>query len=96
LKLPIGFYLRQAFLLPLALSAPLVAFLLLARHWFIAHNYFQLAFQLVVGSAVYALGLLWATWTRKVWQVEGIHDQGTANQVAVGLIEAAQQEQKEV
>ena len=96
LKLPIGFYLRQAFLLPLALSAPLVAFLLLARHWFIAHNYFQLAFQLVVGSAVYALGLLWATWTRKVWQVEGIHDQGTANQVVVGLIEAAQQEQEEV
>jgi hypothetical protein len=89
----IGVYLRQAFLLPLALCGPLVAVLLLMRHWFAAHNYFQLAIQLLVGSVVYGVGLLWAIWTRKAWQVEGIHDQDTANQIAIGLVETSQQEE---
>ena len=62
------------------------------RHRFVAHNYFQLAIQLLVGSAVYGLGLVWAIWTRKAWQVEGIHDQDAANQVAAVLI-APQPEQ---
>jgi len=94
LKLRIGIYLRQAFLLPLTLCGPLVAVLLLMRHWFVPHNYFQLAIQLLVGSAVYGVGLLWAIWTRKAWQVGGIHDQDTANQVAIGLIETYQQEEE--
>jgi len=93
LKLGIGIYLRQAFLLPLTLCGPLVAVLLLMRHWFVAQNYFQLAIQLLVGSVVYGAGLLWAIWTRKVWLVEGIDDQDTANQIAVGLIETSQHEE---
>jgi O-antigen/teichoic acid export membrane protein len=93
LKLRLGIYLWQAFSLPLMLCAPLVAVLLLMHHWFAAHTYLQVAIQLLVGSAVYGIGLLWALWTRKIWQVEGIHDQETANQIAVGLIEAAQQEE---
>lgn len=93
LKLRIGIYLRQAFLLPLTLCGPLVAALLLMRHWFVAHNYFQLAIQLLVGSVVYGVGLLWAIWTHKAWQMEGIHDQDAANQVAVSLIETSQQGQ---
>jgi len=93
LKLRLGTYLRQAFTLPILLCAPLVAVLLLLRHWFVAHTYLQLAIQLAVGGAVYGLGLLWAVWSRKVWQVEGIHDSDTANQVAVGLIETMQQEE---
>jgi hypothetical protein len=93
LKLRVVIYLRQAFLLPLMLCGPLVAVLLLMRHWFVAHTYFRLGIQLLVGSAVYGLGLLWAIWTRKAWQVEGIHDQDSAAQVAVGLIETSQQEQ---
>jgi O-antigen/teichoic acid export membrane protein len=94
LKLRIGLYLREAFLLPLMLCAPLVAVLLLMHHWFVAHNYFQLAIQLLIGSAVYGTGLLWAIWTRKAWQVEGIHDEDTANQVAVRLIETYQHEEE--
>jgi hypothetical protein len=76
------------------LCAPLVAVLLLMHHWFVAHNYFQLAIQLLIGSAVYGTGLLWAIWTRKAWQVEGIHDEDTANQVAVRLIETYQHEEE--
>jgi O-antigen/teichoic acid export membrane protein len=93
LRLSVGTYLRQAFLLPLTLCAPLVAVLLLMHHWFVAHNYFQLAIQLLVGSVVYGAGLMWVTWTRQAWQVEGIHDLDTANQVAGGLIETYQQEE---
>jgi len=93
LKLSVGIYLREAFLLPLILCAPLVAVLLLVRHWFVAHNFLQLAVQLVAGAIVYGAGLLWAVTTRKVWHVQGIHDQDTANQVAVGLIETYQQEE---
>lgn len=93
LKMRIGVYLREAFLLPLILCGPLVAVLLFMRHWRVAHNYLQLAIQLGVGSAVYGVGLLWAVWTRKAWQVEGIHDRETASQVAIGLVETSKQEE---
>ena len=93
LKMRLAIYLREAFLLPVMLCAPLVAVLLLMRHWFIAHNYLQLGIQLLASIAVYGAGLLWAIWSRKAWQVDGIHDQDTANQVAVDLIETYQQEE---
>jgi O-antigen/teichoic acid export membrane protein len=93
LKLNLWIYLREAFLLPLVLCGPLVAILLLMRHWFVAHNFLQLSIHLIAGVVVYGAGLLWAIWTRKVWQVEGIQDQDTANQVAAGLIETYQQEE---
>lgn len=93
LKMRLAIYLREAFLLPVMLCAPLVAVLLLMRHWFIAHNYLQLGIQLLASVAVYGAGLLWAIWSRKAWQVDGIHDQDTANQVAVDLIETYQQEE---
>ncbi len=92
LNLRVGLYLREAFSLPLVLCAPLIAVLLLMRHWVAAHNYLQLAIQLMAGSAVYGIGLLWAIWTRKAWQVEGIHDLDAANQVAIALIDTSQEE----
>jgi O-antigen/teichoic acid export membrane protein len=93
LKLRLGTYLSQAFTLPVLLCAPLVVTLLLLRRWFVAHTYLQLAIQLAIAGAVYGIGLLWAIWSRKVWQVEGIHDTERANEVAVGLIETMQQEE---
>jgi hypothetical protein len=93
LNMRIGVYLQHAFLLPLMLCAPMIAVLLLMRHWFGAHNYFQLAIQLAAGSVVYGIGLMWAIWTRKAWQVEGIQDLDAANQVAVGLIDTYQQDE---
>jgi O-antigen/teichoic acid export membrane protein len=93
LNLRIGVYLREAFLLPLMLCAPLVAVLLLMRHWFVAHTVVQLGIHLAAGSAAYGVGLLWAIWTRKAWQVEGIHDIDEANQVAIGLIDTYQRDE---
>ena len=69
-----------------------MAVLLLLRHWVVAHNYFQLLIQLFAGSAVYGIGLSWAIWTRRAWHVEGIHDADTANQAAIALISASQEE----
>ncbi|HEV2716427.1 MAG TPA: hypothetical protein VGU64_14285, partial [Terriglobales bacterium] len=86
-------YVRQAFVLPLALTMPLIAVLLLMRHWFVAHSYLQLGIQLLVGFGIYALGLVWAIWTHKAWQVEGIHDEETARETAMALVETYQQEE---
>jgi O-antigen/teichoic acid export membrane protein len=93
LNLRIGVYLREAFLLPVMLCAPLIAALLLMQRWFVPHNYFQLLIQLPIAAVVYGIGLSWAIWTRKAWQVEGIHDQGIANEVAAGLIDTYKQEE---
>ena len=69
LRIPLGTYLREAFVLPLALCVPLVVTLLGMRHWFVAHNYFQLAVQLAAGSLVYGVGVLWAVWTHRAYRV---------------------------
>ncbi len=76
LKIHLVSYLRHAFSLPLALTAPLVVTLILLRHWFVPHNYIQLGIQLLIGLTVYGLGLLWAISTGRAWQVQGLllHD----------------------
>ncbi len=85
-------YLSQTFLLPLALCAPLVAVLLWMRHWFVAHNYFQLAIQLLVGSAVYGVGLLWAFWTHRAWNVGDLTGGKGEDEVNHALVETYQVE----
>jgi O-antigen/teichoic acid export membrane protein len=62
-------YLREAFVLPIAVSIPLVLALLLMRRWFVAHNYWQLGIQLVVGGIVYGLGLAWVFLTSRALRV---------------------------
>ena len=62
-------YLREAFVLPLIVSAPLVLTLLLMRRWFVAHNYWQLGIQLLVGAIVYGSGLAWAYLTNRALRV---------------------------
>ncbi len=62
-------YLREAFVLPLLITAPLVLVLLLMQRWFIPHTYRQLAVQVLIGGAVYGLGLLWAFATKRVLRV---------------------------
>ncbi len=58
-------YLREAYVLPLLLTLPLVAVLLLLKQWFVPHNYRELGLQLMIGAAVYGAGLLWAYRTNK-------------------------------
>jgi O-antigen/teichoic acid export membrane protein len=62
-------YLREAYILPLALSVPVLATLLLLKQWFEPKSYFGLLLQLCVSGAVYALGLFWAYKSGRVMQV---------------------------
>ena len=65
LRVRIWEFLRQAYTLPIVLCLPLLAMLLLMRHLFYAHNYFQLLIQLLAGGITYATGLLWVFFTRE-------------------------------
>jgi O-antigen/teichoic acid export membrane protein len=92
LKVPIRVFLREAYTLPLLLCIPQVAVLLLMRHWFIAHTYVQVGFQILVSLIPYGLGVLWAVWTKRVWQTGELSDK-QMDAVAVALIETYQEEQ---
>lgn len=81
-------YLREAFLLPLALSVPLVAALLLVRSIFVAHTILQLTGQILICWTVYALGLLWAIRTRRLWRVRGVGEKGGGAEPVAAVIEA--------
>lgn len=55
LGIRVSTYLREAYFLPLMVSAPLVVVLVLMQSWFVAHTYRQLAVQLLAGGLVYAV-----------------------------------------
>jgi hypothetical protein len=63
-------FVRESYLLPFLLCIPLAGVLLLMRRWFIPHNYRQLGLQLTIGTAVYGLGLLWASLTKRALGVD--------------------------
>jgi O-antigen/teichoic acid export membrane protein len=83
-------YVREGFLLPLILSIPLIAVLLLIRSRFGAHNLLQLAGQTLICWGVYALDLLWALRTGRLWQVQGIQDKGGPGEPVAAVIETYQ------
>jgi O-antigen/teichoic acid export membrane protein len=85
-------FLREAYTLPLMLSVPLVATLLLMRHWFVARTYPELGLQIFIGLLPYGLGACWAFWTKRLWQV-GELSGAEMDEVAVALIETYQEEQ---
>jgi O-antigen/teichoic acid export membrane protein len=62
-------YLRQAYVLPLLLCAPMVMVLVLMQRWFAAHTYRQLAVQLLAGGLVYAACVGWAYMTDRALHV---------------------------
>jgi O-antigen/teichoic acid export membrane protein len=92
LKLRLLSYLRHAFLLPILLTIPLVAVLLLLRRWFIPHHFLQLVEQVSIGLAVYGVGIAWAIWTRKAWRVEGLSYDERDAELGVELVETSRQE----
>ena len=65
LDIRLRIFLKEAYVAPLLLSAPLAAVLLLLRRWSPAHSYLQLLAQLVAGAAVYSAGLIWFLLTRE-------------------------------
>jgi len=57
---PLGQFLKSAYLQPLRLCVPLAVVLWLARHTFPAHTYAALGWQIGAGAIVYGSGLVWS------------------------------------
>jgi O-antigen/teichoic acid export membrane protein len=84
-------YLYRAFLLPLVLCVPMVAVLLLMRRWFIPHRLGELLIQLLIAGSVYAVGLVWAFWAHRAWDV-GRLGTNQEDEVTLALAETYQEE----
>ncbi len=69
LGIRVSTYLREAYVLPILISIPMVFALLLMQSWFIPHHYVELALQLLIAGAVYGLGLLWVVLTKRALRV---------------------------
>jgi O-antigen/teichoic acid export membrane protein len=84
-------YVYRAFMLPVALCVPLVASLLLMQRWFIPHKLGPLLVQLVIAGIVYGLGLAWAFWTKRAWDV-GHLGESPEDEVTMAVVEAYEKE----
>jgi O-antigen/teichoic acid export membrane protein len=60
LGIKVSTYVRQAFLLPLLSTIPMVAVLWLMQRWFVPHTYRQLALHLALSSSIYGSCVGWA------------------------------------
>jgi O-antigen/teichoic acid export membrane protein len=69
LAINIRTYLYRAFALPIGLCIPLVAVLLLMQRWFIPHRLRELVIQVGIAGIVYGVGLGWAFWAHRAWDV---------------------------
>lgn len=69
LQIRMSMYLREAYLLPLMVCAPMVIALLLMKQWFVPHNYLQLAAHLGAAGAVYGLALWWAFASKRAMRI---------------------------
>lgn len=83
-------YLREAYVLPLLITAPLVLVLLLMQRWFIPHNYRQLAVQFLIGGTVYGLGILWVVLTNRALRVGELAPKETPVAAESGAAEAVE------
>ena len=84
-------YLYSTFTLAIALCVPLVAVLLLMQHWFVPHRFGQLLIQLLIAGVVYGMGLAWAFWTHRAWDV-GQLGGNQENDVTLALVETYREE----
>ena len=82
-------YLREAYILPLIITAPLVLALLLMQRWFVAHNYWQLGIQLLICGMVYTLGLGWAFLTNNALRIGQLADKENSKPSEISLVASA-------
>jgi O-antigen/teichoic acid export membrane protein len=85
LGIRIDHYLREAFVLPLLITVPLALVLLVMRRWFTPHTYGQLAVQVLVGGAVYGLGLLWVFASKRALKVGELVPKGESAPIENGV-----------
>jgi O-antigen/teichoic acid export membrane protein len=66
---PVGTFLRDAYMLPILLNIPFVGALLLANRFFYPRNLIQLILETMVVGSVYGVGLAWAYRTNRAFHV---------------------------
>jgi O-antigen/teichoic acid export membrane protein len=86
-------FVRETYTLPLLLVIPQVITLLLLQRWFVPHTYLQVALQALISLLPYGAGLLWAVWSKRVWQVRTELTPRELDEVTVALMETYQEEQ---
>jgi O-antigen/teichoic acid export membrane protein len=84
-------YVYRAFVLPLVLCIPVVAVLLLMQRWYVPHRLGPLLVQLVIACLVYGVGLAWAFWTHRAWDV-GVLGANKEDDISLALVETYQEE----
>ena len=82
-------YLREAYVLPLTASLPLVMVLLLMRRWFVAHTYWQLAIHLLAGGTMYGLCLLWVYSSQRALAIGDLSPSETSSALPVKSVTPA-------
>jgi len=85
-------FVREAYTLPLLLVIPQAATLLLLQRWFVPHTYLEVGFQILISLLPYAAGLMWAVWSKKVWQVRMELSPKEMDEVSVALMETYQED----
>ena len=83
LKIKMWTYLREAYLLPMALCVPVTITLLLMKRWFVPHNYGGLVVHLAVAGTVYGLCLAWAFASKRAMRMGTLHIPDPASAVAL-------------
>ncbi|HVM94534.1 MAG TPA: oligosaccharide flippase family protein [Terriglobales bacterium] len=78
-------YLHEAYTLPVLITAPLVAVLLLMRRWYRPHNYKGLALQMAIGGVVYGLGVLWVFLSKRAFKVGELVSGEESGPIADGM-----------
>jgi O-antigen/teichoic acid export membrane protein len=89
-------FLREAYFLPLLITAPMVFVLLLMQRWFVPHSYVQLGVQLLIAGTVYGLGLLWVVLTKRVLRVGELALKEIPVTAEIAEVEAVETYQPEV
>jgi O-antigen/teichoic acid export membrane protein len=84
-------YLYRAFALPLVLTIPVVAVLLLMQRWYIPHRLGPLLIQVVIAGLVYSVGLGWAFWAHRAWDV-GRLVANEEDEASLALVDAYREE----
>jgi O-antigen/teichoic acid export membrane protein len=79
-------FVREAYLLPAALTAPMIAALLLMQKWFVPHSYRELIPQLLIAGLVYGGSVAWAYSTNRMLRVRALSESArTDSEDAVAL-----------
>jgi O-antigen/teichoic acid export membrane protein len=84
-------YLYQAYSLPLAMSVPVIATLLLMQRWFVPHHLGQILVQIAIAGVVYAGCLSWAFLTHRAWDV-GTLNENQEDEVTRALVSSYEEE----